>query len=207
MPGTPSKTVNVIGSGGHARAVVQLLQNLGYSVNGVYDVSYSPSEEELIVNVPLAGTPGDLPSDTPVVLAAGKNDARKKDFEQYGERVLADNLVHPRACVEPSVKLGRANSFLAMSYVNAEVQMGNNNIINSGAVIEHESRIGNHNHISVGTLICGRVTIGDQCFIGAGAVIKDNVSICDHVLVGAGAVVVRDITEPGTYVGCPARPI
>lgn len=204
---TPSKTVNVIGSGGHARAIVQLLQNLEYTVNGVYDVSYPPAEEELILDVPLAGTPQDVPAGAPLVLAAGKNGARRADFEQYGDRILSDNLIHPRACVESSAKLGRANAVLAMSYINAEVEIGNNNVINSGAVIEHESRVGDHNHISVGTLICGRVTIGNECFIGAGAVVKDNLTICDHVLVGAGAVVVDDITEPGTYIGCPARRI
>jgi serine acetyltransferase len=31
------------------------------------------------------------------------------------------------------------------------------------------------------------------------------VTICDHVVIGAGAVVTKDITEPGIYVGNPAR--
>jgi serine acetyltransferase len=31
------------------------------------------------------------------------------------------------------------------------------------------------------------------------------VKLCDDVVVGAGAVVARDIVEPGTYVGVPAR--
>jgi len=31
------------------------------------------------------------------------------------------------------------------------------------------------------------------------------VTICDHVAVGAGAVITKDITEPGFYVGNPAR--
>jgi acetyltransferase-like isoleucine patch superfamily enzyme len=31
------------------------------------------------------------------------------------------------------------------------------------------------------------------------------VSICADVIIGAGGVVTRDITEPGTYAGNPAR--
>ena len=32
-------------------------------------------------------------------------------------------------------------------------------------------------------------------------------TICDNAVIGAGAVVTKDITEPGTYVGIPARKI
>ncbi|GIS45095.1 MAG: hypothetical protein Ct9H90mP16_21650 [Candidatus Poseidoniales archaeon] len=31
------------------------------------------------------------------------------------------------------------------------------------------------------------------------------VNICDDVVIGAGSVVTKDITEPGTYAGNPAR--
>ena len=31
------------------------------------------------------------------------------------------------------------------------------------------------------------------------------VTVCDDVVIGAGSVVTKDITEPGTYVGNPAR--
>jgi len=35
----------------------------------------------------------------------------------------------------------------------------------------------------------------------------DKLSICDNTIVGAGSVVIRDINDPGTYVGNPARRI
>jgi acetyltransferase-like isoleucine patch superfamily enzyme len=46
--------------------------------------------------------------------------------------------------------------------------------------------------------------IGNRVSIGTNSTILP-VSICDDVVVGAGAVVTRDITEPGFYVGNPAR--
>ena len=46
--------------------------------------------------------------------------------------------------------------------------------------------------------------IGNKVSIGSNATILP-VSICDRVVVGAGAVVTKDITEPGTYVGNPAK--
>ena len=49
------------------------------------------------------------------------------------------------------------------------------------------------------------MTIGNSTWIGAGATVSNNVNICGECTIGAGAVVVKDITEPGTYIGVPAR--
>ncbi len=46
--------------------------------------------------------------------------------------------------------------------------------------------------------------IGDNVSIGSNATLLP-VSICDNVVIGAGAVVSKDITEPGIYLGNPAR--
>ena len=47
-------------------------------------------------------------------------------------------------------------------------------------------------------------TIGNRVSIGTNATIMP-VNICDDVVIGAGSVVTKDITEPGTYAGNPAR--
>lgn len=47
-------------------------------------------------------------------------------------------------------------------------------------------------------------TVGDRVSIGSNATLLP-VRICDDVVIGAGAVVTRDITQPGTYAGNPAR--
>jgi len=49
------------------------------------------------------------------------------------------------------------------------------------------------------------VSVGKSSWLGIGSVVSNNVNICSGCNVGAGAVVVKDITEPGTYVGVPAR--
>ena len=46
--------------------------------------------------------------------------------------------------------------------------------------------------------------IGNRVSIGSNATILP-VSVCDDVVIGAGAVVTTDISEPGTYVGNPAK--
>lgn len=46
--------------------------------------------------------------------------------------------------------------------------------------------------------------VGNRVSIGSNATILP-VRICDDAVIGAGAVVTKDITEPGFYVGNPAR--
>ena len=41
--------------------------------------------------------------------------------------------------------------------------------------------------------------------IGIGVIVSNNINICGDCIIGAGAVVVKDIDEPGTYVGMPAK--
>ena len=41
--------------------------------------------------------------------------------------------------------------------------------------------------------------------IGAGSVLVGPLDICDNVIIGALTLVNRSITEPGIYVGVPAR--
>ncbi len=49
--------------------------------------------------------------------------------------------------------------------------------------------------------------LGDNVVVGSNSVVIGPVTICDNVVIGAMSLVNRDITEPGTYAGCPARKI
>ena len=54
------------------------------------------------------------------------------------------------------------------------------------------------------SVIADNVKIGRGTVIMAGAVVSNNIDICSDTTDGAGATVVRDISEPGTYIGVPA---
>lgn len=49
--------------------------------------------------------------------------------------------------------------------------------------------------------------LGDNVVIGANCVLVGPLGICDNVMIGAMSLVNRSITQPGTYVGVPARRI
>ena len=77
--------------------------------------------------------------------------------------------------------------------------------MNTCASVDHDCVIGDYVHVSVGSHVAGTVQVGDRTWIGIGSAVSNNLSICNDCMIGAGAVVVKDIDEPGTYVGVPAR--
>ena len=199
-----SRNVSLIGAGGHARACVALLRAAGCVVAHVWDEQVSSAQEK-VLDLPIESLPNVLPEGE-LVLAIGDCHKRAALFAHFADKV-GEPVVHPSAVIESSSHLEKGVLVGAGAFIGPEAQIGENTLINTHAVVEHESQVGKHSHISVGTILCGRVRVGDRCFIGAGAVVKDKVTICDDVTVGAGAVVVASITEPGIYVGCPARKI
>lgn len=200
--------IGIIGSGGHLRSSLNILKS---SYPGctfkVYDDSYAKYGNEIICGAELCGMLSDIPESLDLFIASGNVKLREEYFVRYNNQIIKDNIFHKLAYAEDGIVLGAANHIFANVYINSCTVIGDDNLINSCAVIEHECVIGSHNHISVNATVCGRVIIGSRCVIGAGATVKDNIFICDDVTVGAGCVVVKNIDEPGVYVGSPARKI
>lgn len=203
-----SISVCILGAGGHTRSLLNLLFDTNkYAIHGIFDDSFDYGRDEIINDVKVIGKLSDVPQVCFIVLSYGDNYKRKNLFTQFTDRVLKENLIHRSALIENYTSIGKANQIMANTVINSNTIIGDNNIINTGCLIEHEVRIGNHNHISVGSIICGRSKIGNECFIGAGTVIIDKLKICDYVTIGANSLVVKDIDEPGLYVGNPAKRI
>ena len=202
------KKVAIIGAGSHLSSSINLLMRYFSVTNlGIYDNSFKEGVQEAIHSIQLIGDINDIESNQDVFLSIGDNNLREKYFLKFKGQLIKKNLFHNNSLQEKDVILGHANQVFANTYINSKTIIGDNNIVNTGAIIEHDCLIGSHNHISVGTKVCGRTSIGDKCFIGAGSVILNKLSICDNVNIGAGAVVIRDINNPGTYVGNPAKKI
>jgi len=199
--------IAIVGAGGHTRSLLNLIDTRIYDVTGIFDDSYDQSRDEEIMGIKLTGTIQNCGMDCKLVLSFGDNNLRKKIFLTNFSQILTANLVHRTANFEDSSVQGNSNQIFGKSYFNSLSRIGNNNLINTGAILEHETEVGDHNHISVNATLCGRVKLGNLCFIGAGSVVIDKIKICDNVVLGANSVVIEDITEPGVYVGNPARKI
>ena len=204
------KQAIIIGSGGHSRAVLSILDSLNtHNVLGVLDLRVNgPSES--ILGVPVIGSIDKIEEfDNNIVdifLAIGDNSLRRLIFEKVKKyKFSLPSLISQYAIVDVNSDIGEGNIICPKAYIGPASIIGDNNIINTGAVIEHEVSIKDHCHFSPLSVVAGRSSVSNECFIGANATIIDKISIIEKVTIGAGSTVIENISKSGTYVGSPAK--
>lgn len=201
-----AKSVVIIGAGGHAKVVADIVSAAGDRIVGFLD-GVHPSGK--FMGYDKLGTDDEYANflDCHFVIAIGNASVREQIAAKMKEAQWY-TAIHPTASIsESGTGIGEGTVVMANAIVNAGARIGKHAIINSGAIVEHDNRIGDFAHISVGAKLAGAVTVGQRTWIGVGATVSNGIRICDDVMVGAGGVVVRDITENGTYVGVPVRKI
>jgi sugar O-acyltransferase (sialic acid O-acetyltransferase NeuD family) len=131
---------------------------------------------------------------------------RKHFFEKLiNMNATPVSIISPSASISEKTKIGDGNLILNFSLIETDAVIGNGNLINCYAGIFHDVVIGDYNEIMPGSKILGSAKIGNECRIGSNSCILPGVTVCDGVTIGAGAVVNKNITQPGTYVGVPAK--
>ena len=203
--------VIIIGAGGHARVIYEIL-SCGYTFNVVAFIDcYKHGSDEQIMDVPLLGDHKIVPEliergISSCIIAVGDNKTRALYYEKFlSLNMEIINAIHPSSNIAHYVRLGNGAVVAAGVNISTGVRIGNNTIINTGATIEHETVVGNHVHIAPGCTVAGRVTVKDMAFVGIGSVIKENVTIGKSSIIGAGSVVIKDVPDNTVYVGAPAR--
>ena len=208
MPASPPKEVVVLGAGGHAKVVIELLQAAGYEIAALLDADPTPRQ------VLGHGVQGDdraldeLRRDGLSLAFVAIGDNRRRVALAEAVRAAGFSLVNavsPSATVSPSAHLGEGVAIMAGAVVNAEVTLGDLCIVNTGATLDHEVSVGMGAHIAPGVAISGNVKVGDLAMMGVGSCAIQGVSIGKGAMVGAGAAVVRDIPDGALAVGVPAR--
>ena len=197
------ESIVLIGGSGHAKVVIECVRACGTQVRGILDDGIAPGTR--VLGVPVLGRTADYENytDHPFLIAIGSNAIRRKIAEDMPVRWAT--VAHPTAVVSESARLGPGTVVMPGAVVNACAAVGKHCIINTGAVVEHDNILGDYVHISPKAALGGTVTIGGGTHVGIGACVRNNTRICGSCVIGAGAAVVKDICEPGTYVGVPAR--
>lgn len=212
--GPSAEAIVVVGGGGHAKVVISILRKLkhhrilGYTdlkdQGEVLSVPYLGCDEELAA---LAGGPNKLSA----VLALGQvglGKARCELWERLNLPALSFPLiVSPNAVVNEAVSGGEGGVIMDGAVINSGATLGRGAIVNTNSTIEHDVVLDDWVHVAPGATISGGVAVGRFSMIGAGATVIEGIRIAASCMVGAGATVVHDLTEPGVYVGSPARRI
>ncbi|MGZ8881812.1 MAG: NeuD/PglB/VioB family sugar acetyltransferase [Methylosarcina sp.] len=192
----------IYGCGGHARSVIDVL------VHDKPDISLCIIDDQAQENEIIAGFPvfREEKHANRFFLAIGDNYKRAEALRTKPSQNLI-SIISGKSHIGKHSEISRGVFIGNFVHVGPEAVIGMNSIINNGAIVEHEVQVGAHCHVGPNASISGRCKIDDFVFIGVGATVIDSISICSNVVIGGGSVVVQNITEPGTYAGCPAKRI
>lgn len=196
----------ILGAGGHGRAVADLAGECGWTVAGFTDRRPGPDvlgRDEDVARLAGAGT-------IDAALVGVGNTARDRRVALFellkAAGATVATLVHPRAVLSRSCRLGEGVVVFPGSVLGAGVEVGDNVVIYSGVIAEHDCRIGTHAYLAPAVVLCGGATVEAAAFLGAGSIILPNVTVGKGADVAAGAVVIADVPAGGKVMGVPARP-
>ena len=199
-----SDGIIILGAGGHAKVIADIVLSRGEKLIGFLDDNASGE----VLGYPILGKIADstrYAESCSFIIGIGSNETRKRIAETY--KLNWHTAAHPRAVIARDVHIGEGTVVMAGAVINPSSVIGRHCIINTSAVVEHDNNIGDYTHISPHATLCGTVSVGERTHIGAGATVKNNISICSGCVIGAGAVVVKDVAISGTYIGVPAKMI
>jgi len=121
----------------------------------------------------------------------------------YGCQIGGDCFIGPFVEIQKDVTIGERTKVQSHTFICELVTIGNDCFIGHGVMFIND--LFQEGGPARGDKLKWKSTvIGNHVSIGSNATILP-VSICDRVVIGAGAVVTKNITQPGVYVGNPAR--
>ncbi|SDC72844.1 MULTISPECIES: acetyltransferase [unclassified Candidatus Frackibacter] len=208
-----SRKVVLIGAGGHAKVVIDLLKsNNNIKIIGMIDKNKNRLGEK-ILDIPIIASDKELIQtkkkvNNTLIAVGGTGDNRLRvklynKVKELGYNFI--NAIHPNSIIGEEVDLGNANTIMAGVILNSGVKLGTNNIINTGAILEHDVEIGNHVHIAPGVKLSGGVKISDYSHLGTGVTVIQGINIGGNSLIGAGSVIIDDVPDNSLVVGNPGR--
>ncbi|MEL6256136.1 MAG: acetyltransferase [Bacteroidota bacterium] len=206
------KKILIIGASGFGREVLTcLIDNLGPSGKNIREIACFMETKEFyqetqsIHGVPVIPDEQFDPLEYHVLVGIGEPSVRKKVVEGLPEETRFATLIHPSAIISEWVEIGEGSIITAGTIATTDIVIGKHAQLNLHTTIGHDCQIGDYFTTAPGTNISGLCQFGDCVYFGTNAATRQGIKICDHVTIGMGGVVVKHISEPGIYIGNPAK--
>lgn len=119
--------------------------------------------------------------------------------------VIWETLIHPSVIMSKHSRVGKGTIIAAGNIISTNADIGDHCLLNLACTIGHDCIIEDYVCIMPGCNFSGYTILKEGCWIGTGVKTVQNKTVESGCIIGAGAVVIKDILEPGTYVGIPTR--
>lgn len=207
------KRIAFLGSGEMARHIAHyMIEDNQFDVVGYFD-DYT-EKGEVVNGFPVLGKLDEVEKSLKenvfdeLINAIGftRMEYRKEVFQRFEKKIPFATFIHSTCLVDSTAKIGKGVVVFPFCILYLDAVVEDNVFIQIRSYVT-DSIVKKHTMISGTVSIAGRSEIGECCNIGISTTVSSDVKVCDYVKTGAGCIVTKNITEPGTYVGVPARKI
>ena len=106
---------------------------------------------------------------------------------------IIPNIIHPRAIVETTAKMGDGNIVLAGANIGSGVIIEDDCYINTDAMVSHECHIGRGVRIAPGAILAGSIKVGENSLIGMGVTIYMNAKVGMNSIIYNGVNIYKSV--------------
>ena len=199
MTTSNDKPVIILGAGGHAKVVAEVLKVCGHEIIGLLTPDEEPGDR--CFGVKVLGDDDAIASFLPdeVVLAngigflPGENLRWRLASKMRNQGYNFIKVIHPSAIIAEDIIFGDGVHVLERAVIQPGVMVGRDSIINTGAIINHDCKIGEECHMAPSVTLGGNVVVGSKSYLGIGANVIQNILIGMGSVVGAGSIVCKNL--------------
>lgn len=204
------KPIVVIGGGGHASVLVDILRSQGREIVGIVCPDDVTNRDVFSGLAHYIGDESVFQFETQEVLLVNgigvlPHSTLKTKLNQFylSRGYQFETVIAQSAQISPYAKIEQGAQVFPNALINAGAIIGSHTIINSAAVIEHDCNIGQYNHIAPRATLCGQVKSAENVYVGAGATVIQNIALDAGAVVGAGSVVTQNLMK--NEINLPSR--
>lgn len=188
------KNIIIIGSGGHALACIEIIENLNkYKIAGLIDNKLKIGTK--VHNYKVIGSDKDLLKLFKfykyALIGIGQIKSHKirynifKKLKKIGYKL--PTIIAKNAYISKRSVIGEGTIIMNNVLINAGSEIGDNCIVNNFSLVEHNCKVLNNCHISTSVTLNGDVKINENCFIGSKSVIKNGYELKSNQIIPMGS--------------------
>lgn len=202
------KNILIIGAGGHAVSVANVIQSTNYKLKGFIDKNRTG---EKLLGFDIYGDETEFfDDDVCFFVAIGANFLRERVAKRLADRIGYERLpalVHASANIGIQSSIGPGTVIMPNVTVGPNTQIGRFCLLNTNSSIDHDSAMQDYASLAPGVHTGGNVRIGERSAISIGASVRHGIRIGADTVVGAASYVHRDIESNAVAYGIPAKAI
>ena len=205
------KKICIVGAGGSAKDVLCIVADSIAGTNvklkdaACFMVDDAYYNETSINGIDVISQSDFEPSKYDVVVAIGDPHVRKDKVSRMPAETTYTSVIHPSVIISQWVEIGEGAIIAAGTILTCNIKIGKHVHLNLNSTITHDCEMGDFFTTAPGVNISGNCKFGNCVNMGTNAATRQRIEICDDVTIGMGGVVVKNIDEPGVYVGNPVR--